>query len=160
MEVIPQPAMGPSVSTDEPVRSIAVPADAPVRPTTRRPIVFNGQSAVRFLPNSTTFVDPAAARRALAPIAGWLAASQDRHAWLVGTTADVGTLAGQILLSRLRAQRVRGELIALGASGSQISIKGVGSRFPQFIPDRNAAGVLLAAPAALNRTVRITLRRR
>jgi hypothetical protein len=36
----------------------------------------------------------------------------------------------------------------------------VGSNFPQFRPDRNAAGVLLAGPATLNRSVRITLRSR
>lgn len=66
-------------------------------------------------------------------------------------------MAGQIELSKLRAERVRDELIALGASLAQISTSGVGSNFPQFIPDRNASGVLLAGPATLNRSVRITL---
>ena len=80
-----------------------------------------------------------------------------RHAWLEGTTADVGPMSGQIALSRLRADRVRDELITLGASPAQITTKGVGSNFPQFIPDRNAAGILLAGPATLNRSVRITL---
>jgi outer membrane protein OmpA-like peptidoglycan-associated protein len=66
-------------------------------------------------------------------------------------------MTGQMRLSSLRADRVRGELIALGASPEQISTKGVGSDFPQFTPDRDAAGTLLAASAALNRSVRITL---
>jgi outer membrane protein OmpA-like peptidoglycan-associated protein len=55
---------------------------------------------------------------------------------------------------------VRDVLVSLGASPRQISCAGVGSNFPQFRPDRNAAGVLLAGPATLNRSVRITLRSR
>jgi outer membrane protein OmpA-like peptidoglycan-associated protein len=157
VEVIPQPAEGPAVRTGEPVKLIPVPADQPVRPTVRAPIVFTGESPVRFEPNSTAFVDPAAALRALTPIATWLAADRSRHALLVGTTADVGPMSGQVVLSRLRADRVRAELVALGASPGQISVRGVGSDFPGFIPDRNASGTLLAGPAVLNRSVRITL---
>ena len=66
-------------------------------------------------------------------------------------------MSGQIALSLLRADRVRAVLISLGASAAQISTTGVGSHFPQFTPDRNAAGTLLAGPATLNRSVRITL---
>jgi OOP family OmpA-OmpF porin len=164
-EIIPQPAQGPSVDTDQPVQAVPVPATQPVLPPPAPPgnpperitIPFTQDSPVRFEPNTTVFVDPAAAEQALAPIARWLAADPSRHAWLEGTTADVGPMSGQIELSRLRADRVRAELIALGASPAQISTTGVGSNFPQFTPDRNAAGVLLAAPAALNRSVRITL---
>lgn len=156
-EAIPQPAEGASVRTSEPVKLISVPADQPVRPAPRAHFVFTGESPVRFQPNSTAFVDPAAAAQALAPIAKWLAADPSRHALLVGTTADVGPLAGQVALSGLRADRVRAELVALGALPGQISVKGVGSDFPQFVPDRNASGTLLAGPAVLNRSVRITL---
>jgi outer membrane protein OmpA-like peptidoglycan-associated protein len=60
-------------------------------------------------------------------------------------------------LARLRADRVRGVLISLDAAAAQITTTGVGSHFPQFTPDRNAAGTLLAGPATLNRSVRITL---
>ena len=158
VEVIPQPGQGPSVETDQPVRSVPVPPTLQVKPSTQGPIVLNGESAVRFEPNTTVFADPIAAAKALTPIARWLAADPSRHAWLEGTTADVGPLAGQIQLSRLRANRCRDELIALGASSSQITASGVGSDFPQFIPDRDAAGSLLAGPATLNRSVRITLK--
>jgi outer membrane protein OmpA-like peptidoglycan-associated protein len=119
--------------------------------------VFTGESPVRFEPNSTAFVDSAAAVRALTPIARWLAGGRSRRALLVGTTADVGPMTGQVALSRLRAGRVRAELVALGASPGQISVRGVGSDFPGFVPDRNASGTLLAGPAVLNRSVRITL---
>jgi OmpA-OmpF porin, OOP family len=164
-EVIPQPGQSPSVDTDQPVKAVPVPPIQPVRVPPTQPgkphkpaiVIFTQESAVRFEPNTTVFVDPAAAEQALTPIARWLAADPSRHAWLEGTAADVGPLSGQIELSKLRANRVRAELIALGASGVQISTTGVGSNFPQFTPDRSASGVLLAGPAALNRSVRITL---
>jgi outer membrane protein OmpA-like peptidoglycan-associated protein len=157
VDVIPQPGLGPSLQTDEPVRLIPVPSTPQVRVRAHATVVFTGESAVRFEPNTTVFADPAAALRALAPIARWLAADPSRHAWLEGTTADVGPIQGQRYLSVLRADKVRQVLISLGASAAQISTKGVGSRFRQFVPDRNAAGVLLAGPATLNRSVRITL---
>jgi outer membrane protein OmpA-like peptidoglycan-associated protein len=163
-ELIPQPAQGGAVRTSQPVRLVPVPADQPVRPI--RPVrpghrtvfVFTDASPVRFQPDLATFIDPAAAAKALAPIAKWLAADRSRHASLVGTTADVGPLPGQVALSRQRADRVRDELVALGARTGQISCSGVGSQFAGFRPDRNAAGILLAGPAELNRSVRITLR--
>jgi outer membrane protein OmpA-like peptidoglycan-associated protein len=156
-EIIPQPAQSASVKTSQPVKPVPVPVDKPVQPNTRASIVFTQESPVGFKPNRTSFTDPAAAAKALTPIARWLAADPSRHARLEGTTADVGPMTGQMRLSSLRADRVRGELIALGASPAQISTKGVGSDFPQFTPDRDAAGTLLAASAALNRSVRITL---
>jgi outer membrane protein OmpA-like peptidoglycan-associated protein len=158
VEIIPQPGQGPSVQTEEPVRPVPLPPTRQVKPNTPGLIVLNGESGVRFKPDITVFADPAAAARALTPIAKWLAVVPSRHAWLEGTTADVGPMPGQVELSRLRANRVRDELIALGASSSQITTSGVGSNFPQFIPDRDAAGTLLAGPATLNRSVRITLK--
>jgi outer membrane protein OmpA-like peptidoglycan-associated protein len=157
VEVIPQPGQGPSVSTTEPVRLIPVPASQQITPGYHKTLVFTGASPVRFQPNTTAFVDPAGAIQALTPVARWLAANRSRHARLEGTTADVGPMSGQIALSLLRADRVRAVLISLGASAAQISTTGVGSHFPQFTPDRNAAGTLLAGPATLNRSVRITL---
>jgi OmpA-OmpF porin, OOP family len=164
-QVIPQPGQGPSVDTGQPVQAIPVPPTQPVtvpptppgKPPKRITFIFTQESPVRFEPNSTAFIDPAAAIGALTPIARWLTADPSRHAWLEGTTADVGPMAGQIELAKLRATRVRDELITLGASPAQISTTGVGSNFHQFRPDRNASGILLAGPAALNRSVRITL---
>ena len=134
-----------------------MPATQPVRPRTHTTIVFTGASPVRFQPDTTAFADQAGAIRALTPIARWLAADRSRHARLEGTTADVGPLSGQRALSVRRADHVRAVLIALGAAAAQISTTGVGSDFPQFTRDRNAAGTLLAGPATLNRSVRITL---
>jgi OOP family OmpA-OmpF porin len=157
VEIIPQPGQGPSVTTSQPVQTIRVPSTQPVKPDGPTTIIFTQESSVRFQPNTTVFADPAAAVQALTPIARWLSADLSRQAWLEGTTADVGPISGQIALSKLRAGRVRAELITLGAAPAQISTTGAGSNFPQFIADRTPSGVLLAGPAALNRSVRVTL---
>jgi outer membrane protein OmpA-like peptidoglycan-associated protein len=143
--------------TDEPVRLVPVPSAGSVRPAASQTIVFSGVSAVRFQPDSTAFVDQVAASAALAPTAHWLGADPTRHARLEGTTADVGPMSGQVKLSLLRADHVKAVLISLGAQPTQITTTGVGSDFPQFVPDRDADGTLLAGPATLNRSVRITL---
>ena len=157
VQVIPQPGQSPSVVTNEPVQLVPVPSSGEVRPAARATIVFTGTSPVRFEPDTASFVDQASVVQALRPIASWLAASSSRHAWLQGTTADVGPLTGQVALSLQRADHVRSVLVSLGAAPGQITTSGVGSHFPQFVRDRNAAGALLAAPATLNRSVRITL---
>jgi OmpA-OmpF porin, OOP family len=157
VRVIPQPGQGPSVATEEPVLTVPVPSIQSVRPGKDITISLTQESPVRFEPNSTAFVDLAAAAQALTPIARWLQGYPSRHAALEGTTADVGPMSGQIALSRARADRVRSELIMLGASAAQVTAIGVGSDFPQFRHDRNAEGTLLPGLAALNRSVRITL---
>lgn len=157
VQVIPQPGQSPSVVTNEPVQLVPVPSTGEVKPAAHATIVFTGTSPVQFDPNTASFIDPSAVVQALRPIARWLAASSSRHAWLEGTTADVGPMTGQVALSLQRADHVRSVLVSLGASPRQITTSGVGSHFPQFVRDRNAAGALLAAPATLNRSVRITL---
>ncbi len=157
VEVIPVPAQGPSVRTGEPVAQVPVPTQQPITPVAGHTYVLGQESAARFPPDSTTFADPAGALRLLARFANWLAADPARKARLVGTTADVGPMGGQVKLSVRRANRVRTELVALGATLAQISVAGVGSKFPQFKPDRSPTGTLLAGPASLNRSVRITL---
>jgi outer membrane protein OmpA-like peptidoglycan-associated protein len=157
VRIIPQPGLSASVVTDEPVRLVPVPSAGSVRPAASQTIVFSGVSAVRFQPDSTAFVDQVAASAALAPTAHWLGADPTRHARLEGTTADVGPMSGQVKLSLLRADHVKAVLISLGAQPTQITTTGVGSDFPQFVPDRDADGTLLAGPATLNRSVRITL---
>ena len=111
---------------------------------------------VAFQPDSAEFVDAAAARAVLEPIAEQLVETS-ATATLTGTTADVGPIEGQRALGLSRAQAVLDELVALGVPGEALTAVGLGSEFPGYVPDHHAAGDLLPGPAAANRKVIITL---
>ena len=113
-------------------------------------------SDVAFLPDSAEFADPAAARAVLEPIAQQLVET-GATATLTGTTARVGDLKGQIQLSERRAQAVLEELVTLGVPASALTAIGLGSEFPGYVQDHDAAGNLLPGPAAENRKVIVTL---
>jgi outer membrane protein OmpA-like peptidoglycan-associated protein len=107
---------------------------------------------VAFQPDSAEFVDGAAARAVLNPIADQLEAD-GLTATLTGTTARVGDLEGQIDLSERRARAVLAELVALGVPEDSLTAVGLGSEFPGYVEDHDAAGNLLPGPAAANRKV-------
>lgn len=154
----PNPVSGPSVQARYPVGRVPVPAHRAARPRPGRKLVFDAQSPVSFVGNSAAFIDPATARSALAPIGRWLHANPMRHATIVGTTMNYGSYAGQKRLSFARARAAAVIIRSAGASASQITVRGVGSHFPQYMrPDKSADGSPLPAAAAANRSVRITL---
>ena len=154
----PHPVSGPSVRTPYTVDSVPVPAQVPVRPAPGQTVVFNAQSPVSFVANSAKFLDPAEARMALTPIGRWLQADRIRRATIVGTTMNYGSYAGQVQLSLLRARAAAAVMRAAGAVADQITVRGVGSHFPQYVrPDKSADGSPLPAAAVANRSVRITL---
>jgi len=107
---------------------------------------------VAFQPDSAEFVDIAAARAVLEPIAAELVESR-ATATLIGTTADVGPMEGQRALGRARAQAVMQELVALGVPDDSLTAVGLGSEFPGYLEDHDAGGNLLPGPAAANRKV-------
>ena len=107
---------------------------------------------VAFQADSAEFVDPAAARAVLEPIADQLRAA-GLTATLTGTTARVGELSGQVELSERRAQAVSDELVDLGVPASALTAVGLGSEFPGYVQDHDAAGTLLPGPAGENRKV-------
>ena len=111
---------------------------------------------VAFEPDSAEFLDEAAARSVLGPIAAQLASAEGSSVGLIGTTADVGPSGGQVTLSRQRAAAVLELLAGLGVSRSSMSSDGVGSAFPGYVPDRNPDGSLNPGAAAQNRKVIIT----
>jgi outer membrane protein OmpA-like peptidoglycan-associated protein len=111
---------------------------------------------VAFQPDSAEFVDAAAARAVLEPIAEQLVETA-ATATLTGTTADVGPIEGQRALGLSRAQAVLDELVALGVPASALTAVGLGSEFTGHVTDHDAAGNLLPGPAAANRKVIITL---
>jgi outer membrane protein OmpA-like peptidoglycan-associated protein len=134
------------------VRIIPIP-DAPA---CSGPTIELTGADVAFQPNSAEFLDPAAVRDLLQPIAEQLVET-GATATLTGTTARVGDLDGQVELSERRAQAVREELLALGVPASALTAVGVGSEFLGYVQDHDAAGNLLPGPAAANRKVIITL---
>ncbi|WP_460683313.1 OmpA family protein [Modestobacter lapidis] len=111
---------------------------------------------VAFRPDSADFADPDAARATLGPIAEQLVDASST-ATVTGTTARVGDLDGQRSLSRERAQAVSGLLADLGVPTASMTVLGLGSEFPGYVVDHDAAGNLIPAAAAANRTVVIDL---
>jgi outer membrane protein OmpA-like peptidoglycan-associated protein len=111
---------------------------------------------VAFEPDSAEFLDEAAAREVLTPLADQLAAVDGVTVTLTGTTVDLDDLQGQLDLSRRRAQAVLELLAELGVPESSMTAEGVGSRFPGYVPDRNPDRSLDPAAAAQNRKVIVT----
>jgi len=168
VQVDPGPRSGDPVATEFVVDTVSVPpvgngqgedspSDGPI--CEPQEIVYDQQSDVRFLPDATQFVDQARAAAAMDELVGWLLADPTRRATLRGTTADDGSPSAQLReFSLLRAQVVADYLVAAGVSPDRLTVEGVGIDFPEYIrPDRDAAGGLLPGPAALNRSVRVTL---
>jgi outer membrane protein OmpA-like peptidoglycan-associated protein len=111
---------------------------------------------VAFQPNSAVFKDRAAASAVVEPVAQQLLSGQ-MTARLTGTTADVGDETGQVRLSEERAQAVLDLLVSLRVPGDRLSAVGLGSDFPEYVPDHDAEGNLVPEAAALNRKVMVTI---
>nr|ABI79416.1 OmpA [Rhodococcus sp. NS1] len=158
VQVDSTPSTALPVQTEQPVETVTVPP-APQIPVdcTRASLVFDSQSQVAFEPNEPVLIDEAAARAALGPVISWLTADPARRAVLRGTTADDGTKIYREQLGLRRAEVVFALLIAGGVSPEQLHAVGVGSDFPEFVPDRGPDGQLLPGPAALNRSIRVDL---
>ncbi|MCC6007404.1 MAG: OmpA family protein [Rhodobacteraceae bacterium] len=67
----------------------------------------------------------------VAALAAWLLADPERRVTLVGHTDATGALAGNVALSRRRADAVRDALITLGVPGDQLAAEGVGYLAPR-----------------------------
>lgn len=111
---------------------------------------------IAFRPNSDVFLDEAAAREVLKPIAEQLKAADGVTVTLTGTTADVEDMPGQVKLSNERAAAVKGLLAELGVPTGSMTAKGVGSDFPGYVTDHTPDGTLDPAAAAQNRKVIVT----
>lgn len=116
--------------------------------------VLRDTGPVAFERNSAAFKEKEAAERELRGLAGQLVA-QGCSVQLTGTTARLGDARGQMDLGESRAVAVRDILVAAGVDPVRIRVRGVGSYFPQYVPDLGPRGELLPGPAQLNRTVRI-----
>ena len=117
--------------------------------------VLPDDGTVGFVPGRAVLRDPRAAAEVLRPFGDWLLDDRDRRVDLTGTTARFGDLAGQIELATLRAEAIKQVLVDQGVDPAQITTRGVGSEFPEYVNDQGSDGSLLPGPAAANRTVRI-----
>lgn len=161
--VDPAPQNGAAINTlGHVVKPTPVPTQVSVPPAdVCEPIeqVFDQTSALQFVGDKDVFVDPAAARDTLTPIADWLSAEPaTRQVRILGTTARATTKENQKRLSLARAKAARKLLIGLGVDPEQITkVSGAGSWFDGYVNDQGPSGKLLPGPAARNRSVRLTL---
>lgn len=125
VETLRAPNTDPAVSRLPPVSTVPVPPPNDVSLGCNQQTILSDDGAVGFLPNSTKFRVPAAARAVLARIADWLRRNPTATASLTGSIAHYGTDDGNGL-SRARAERIRSVLIGLGVDAGRISATGVG----------------------------------
>lgn len=159
--VDPTPRDGASVDTaGKRVRPTPVPDEigvVPPEPCQSSETVFDGRSAVTFIGDLDVFVDPDAAHAALQPLAQWLSADPDRTAHLRGTTAGARTEDERRALGLERAEAVAAYLRSQGVLAGQLTTEGVGTDFPEYIPDRLPDGTLDESIAPSNRSIRVLL---
>lgn len=140
---------------DSPHAVATVPVPTP--PVFTTPTAVFDNDTLRFLPESEQFADPDTARTVLAPVASALRDDPALGLRITGTTSTgiPGSGRDRIELSTARAESVRGLLIAQGIAADRLTALGVGTDFPEFVPDLTADGTLLPGPAARNRSVRL-----
>lgn len=138
------------------VTQVALKEPDPVKVTTPCTTVLS-QSRVGFVPGSTEFLDPVAARTTIASVAAELAACTGT-VMVTGTTASGGDEPYRARLSEGRARAVRGELAAaMRIPESAITARGVGMNSPYYVPDRLPNNELDPIKAQANRLVIIQI---
>jgi hypothetical protein len=118
---------------------------------TPRRLTLSG-GALGFRPGKAVLLDPHRVEEVLRPYAEQMIGSTVVGE-VFGRYADVGDPEQRQTLTEFQAQEVANVLIALGVPIPQLRVKGFGSTFPEFVPDRDEAGHLDPADAALNRNV-------
>lgn len=107
------------------------------------------ESDIRFIEDSDQYVDPAAVKEKLTPIARLLIANPDVTVMLCGCIAGDDATEGGIQLSLLRAEAVKRTLMELSVPEEQMVVKGLGTDNPWHIRNVGYTGDL----AAQNRKV-------
>ncbi|MET9223832.1 OmpA family protein [Streptomyces sp. NPDC003300] len=118
--------------------------------------VLRNSGSVGFLPDTSVLRDRPAAAVALRELADWAVAHHAKIG-LIGTTASAGTADGRRRLSLDRATAVRDVLVSLGVPAHDITLRGVGTRWPGHVQDLDSEGRLLPGPAERNRSVVLDL---
>jgi outer membrane protein OmpA-like peptidoglycan-associated protein len=125
-------------------------------PKTAGTVTFNNASSLGFLPDGTSFRDPAAAAATGAQLAQWLSKNPDGFITVTGTTASAGTKESRDALSLDRARAVCALAVEAGADPARLTCVGAGNNFPGFSPDLLPGGTLDPVAADHNRSVIIS----
>lgn len=125
------------------------------------PLVFEtpfelNSTQVMFKAESDAFLDEAAAKEALKPVAEVILAHPDHPILLAGTTATDGDQQDRVDLSNRRAAAVKSLLVsAFGVPEDQLTTIGLGFEADPFVrgQDRDANGKFVESEGAKNRRV-------
>lgn len=125
------------------------------------PLVFEtpfelNSTQVMFKGESDAFLDEAAAKEALKPVAEVILAHPDHSILLAGTTATDGDQQARVDLSNRRAAAVKNLLVsAFGIPEDQLTTIGLGFEADPFVrgQDRDANGKFVESEGAKNRRV-------
>lgn len=125
------------------------------------PLVFEtpfelNSTQVMFKAESDAFLDEAAAKEALKPVAEVILAHPDHPILLAGTTATDGDQQARVDLSNRRAVAVKNLLVsAFGIPEDQLTTIGLGFEADPFVrgQDRDANGKFVESEGAKNRRV-------
>ena len=125
------------------------------------PLVFEtpfelNSTQVMFKAESDAFLDEAAAKEALKPVAEVILAHPDHPILLAGTTATDGDQQARVDLSNRRAAAVKNLLVsAFGVPEDQLTTIGLGFEADPFVrgQDRDANGKFIESEGAKNRRV-------
>jgi len=155
VSVDPTPLTGPAPAKAPPVGSVPVPTLAPPSGLCGETL---GSTEVAFVVGTSRLASPSAAESSMERVVNQLILSRE-VVTISGTTSSEGGSQINMPLSLARANRVAQLMVGMGLPARQIDkVVGLGSDFPGYIPDTNAAGQLLPGPAAANRKVMITWR--
>jgi outer membrane protein OmpA-like peptidoglycan-associated protein len=154
VQVIDTAAGRSSVNTDIPVTPVALPTVPPFQPCGDTVLSDN---TVGFVGDQAVFRDPTAARTTLQALADLLISGR-QLVELIGTTAAAGNNeASRVQLSQRRAEAVKQVLVEFGVPAERITTRGVGTSWPDRVPDVAPDGSLIPWAAALNRSVIVRL---
>jgi outer membrane protein OmpA-like peptidoglycan-associated protein len=155
VQVIDTAASRSSVNTEIPVTPVALPTVPPFQPCGET--VLRDGDTVGFIGDQAIFRDPAAARSTLQQLADLLIGGR-QLVELIGTTAAAGNNeASRVRLSERRAEAVKQVLVEFGVPAERITTRGVGTSWPDRVPDIAPDGSLIPWAAALNRSVIVRL---
>ena len=155
VQVLDDPGTNTAVPEVPPVTVVRLP-EPPPPPKPCGETVLGERNNVGFVRDKAIFLDEQAARETIQQVADVMRDGR-QTAELVGTTANVGTPAGQVALSKQRANAVQQVLVEMGIDPQRLRTVGLGSRFDGYVPDHGPDGSLLPGPAAQNRKVIIRL---